>query len=71
MSALIQNQIERPFTQKEHQTWQLLIESQTEILQDKATPDFLDNLRKFDLPTERIPNINEVSEKMYLCVEIR
>lgn len=64
MSTVIQNQTEAIFNEQDHAIWCFLIENQTKILENKATPAFFENLKAFDLPTQRIPSLQEVSKKM-------
>lgn len=67
MSTLLQNQSieELSYTENEHGIWEKLYHRQVENLQDKAYSIFLNNLKLFDLSKNKIPQFNEVSEKLY------
>lgn len=60
---------QRDYTKKDHQMWQTLLEKQTINLQDKVNPVFLHNWRKFNLPSQRIPLLNEISERLYAATK--
>jgi len=53
------------FNDTDHQMWQKLYKKQIHRLKDVVNPVFLDNLKKFKLPIDRVPTLNEISEKMY------
>ncbi len=52
------------YTEEEHSVWHDLITRQLEIIQSRACPEFLDGLQILDLPTDRIPQPGEVSQKL-------
>ncbi len=67
MSNMIQTQLpdkERTFSGQENAIWQKLYNKQYNNLQNKAFTTFLDNLEKFDLPSDRVPSLSNISEKL-------
>ena len=52
------------YSDDEHAVWNELITRQLEIVQGRACQEFLDGLEILELPTERIPQLGEVSEKL-------
>lgn len=67
MSNMIQTQLpyqERDFTPEENLIWQKLYTKQIKNLQNKAFPGFLENIKRFDLPPNRVPMLSQVSEKL-------
>ena len=53
------------WSEVEHQTWQRLITRQTQQIQDKACDEYLQGLACLQLPTDHIPNLSEVSAKLF------
>lgn len=53
-----------PFTDIENQTWQTLIERQDEVVQTRACQDFLEGLKKLNLPRDRVPQCKHVNEAL-------
>jgi len=49
------------YTEREHQTWQALIERQLEVVPGRACDEYLHGLELLDLPRERIPQLEEIS----------
>src|SRR5688572_26282927 len=64
--------IERPlsevpvpaYTDEEHGTWALLIESQDKLIEGRACQPFIDGYRRLQLPRNRIPTLKEVSDRI-------
>ena len=52
------------YREDEHAVWHDLITRQMNIIQDRACPEFIDGLQILDLPTDRIPQPGEVSDKL-------
>ncbi len=53
------------YTADDHSMWKMLYNNQVKNLQNRVNPEFLKNLEQFNLPTESIPNIADISEKLY------
>lgn len=52
------------YTEENHNVWSILFDRQLENLPGKAIPEFLEGLKKVGFSRERIPNFNEVNEKL-------
>lgn len=50
------------FTAEENATWQILMERQLKVIEGRACNEFMDGLKKLNLPTDRIPQCYEISE---------
>ncbi len=50
------------FTPEENETWNILIERQNKVIQNRACDEYLAGLKKLDLPVHRIPQCREISE---------
>lgn len=50
------------WTEAENRVWQTLIERQMAVVKDKACQPYLDGLALLQLPMDRIPQLNEVSQ---------
>ncbi len=50
------------WTEEENSTWQALIERQLKCIKGKACDEYLLGLEKIQLPTDRIPQLEEVSK---------
>lgn len=53
-----------PYTAEEHLLWQNIRNALDPIQQRHACAEYLDCVRKLDLPSERLPQLREVSEKV-------
>ena len=51
-----------PYTSLEDQTWAKLINRQNEIVKNRACVEFIEGLKKLNLPLDKIPQNHEVSE---------
>lgn len=49
------------WTKEENEIWQELISRQLSIVEDTACKEYIEGLNKLNLPTDRIPQLNEVS----------
>lgn len=56
---------EKIYTANEHALWEKLYTKQLKNLQNKAYQPFLDNIKKFGLPSSQIPKLQEVSQTLY------
>lgn len=52
------------YTKDENETWQVLMTRQMKVIQNRACQAFLDGLEKLDLPTDRVPQCDEVTQKL-------
>lgn len=52
------------FTEEENETWNILIKRQINIVQPRACAEYLKGLDILDMPHDRIPQCNELSEKL-------
>lgn len=52
------------YSQDEHRIWQHLYSEQIVSVKELSCPQFIDGLSKLDLPSDRIPQLNELSEKL-------
>lgn len=52
------------WTDTENQTWSTLINRQTEIVRGRACDEFMKGLEILDFPKDRIPQLNELNEKL-------
>jgi phenylalanine-4-hydroxylase len=52
------------YTPEENETWQILVERQMAVIQNRACDEFLEGLEKLDLPQDRVPQCAEVTEKL-------
>jgi phenylalanine-4-hydroxylase len=50
------------FTAEENATWQILIERQMAVIKNRACNEFIAGLKKLELPHQRIPQCQEISE---------
>jgi phenylalanine-4-hydroxylase len=50
------------YTEEEHGTWKLLMESQAKVLPGRACDEFLDGLEKINFPKENIPSLASISD---------
>lgn len=48
----------------DHSTWECLFRIQAEILENRAAPEFLEGLEKLDIDPFKIPNFEELSDKI-------
>ncbi len=53
-----------PYTPEEHQVWQLVREALAPAHERYACAEYLDCIKKLDLPQDRIPQLRELSEKV-------
>jgi phenylalanine-4-hydroxylase len=53
-----------PYTQEEHQVWQLVREALRPAHKRHACAEYLDCIKKLDLPRDRIPQLKELSAKV-------
>lgn len=58
------NSSEFIFTPKDDAMWSKLYKKQSTQLQNIATKTFLKKLEQFNLPTNRVPTLNEISERL-------
>lgn len=63
------------WTDEENETWNQLITRQLNCIEGKACNEFFDGLNKLELPLNRIPQLNEVSEVLldntgWQCAEV-
>jgi len=69
MSVLQQNEkvkdLHTLFSQEDNEMWAKLNKKQSERLEEYATPTFLSNLKKFNLPSDRVPTLSEISAHLY------
>lgn len=49
------------YTDTEHDTWRRLIERQLDVVPDRACNEYLHGLELLDLPRDRIPQLDEIS----------
>ena len=52
------------YTPEEHRTWLMLYDRQSEILQNRAAPAFLEGLRRLDLRGDGIPDFRRLNERL-------
>ncbi|MCC9168723.1 phenylalanine 4-monooxygenase [Pontibacter harenae] len=52
------------YTEENHQVWNILFDRQIKNLPDKAIPEFLEGLQKVGFSRERIPNFDEVNQRL-------
>lgn len=67
MSTLLQNNFafkKFDFSSQDDLMWEKLYTKQYSNLQDKACPLFLENLQKFNLPRNKVPNLEDISERL-------
>jgi len=50
------------WTAQENKTWQTLITRQLSLLENKACDEYMEGLKKLQLPTDRIPQLGDVSK---------
>jgi len=50
------------WSNEENQIWQELVTRQLSCIKDKACDEYFDGLKKLNLPTDRIPQLGEVSD---------
>jgi len=49
------------YTNEQHETWALMFERQMKVLPDKASQEFLEGLKRLNLPSDRIPKLKDIS----------
>lgn len=52
------------FDEKEHETWNILIERQKNTVKDRACQAFIEGLDVLSLPEKRIPNLHDISDAL-------
>jgi phenylalanine-4-hydroxylase len=52
------------YTDEENETWHILINRQIQVIQDRACLEFITGLQKLTLPTDRVPQCFEVTQKL-------
>lgn len=52
------------YSKEEDSVWRDLIQRQAKILDNRATPEFLAGIEKLELPTERVPQVLEVNDRL-------
>lgn len=52
------------WTDIENQTWATLIKRQSEVIKGRACDEFMKGLEILDFPTDRIPQLHELNEKL-------
>lgn len=52
------------FTQEENETWKILFERQIKVIQNRACDEFIIGLEKLKLPSDHIPQCQEVSARL-------
>lgn len=52
------------YTEEENGTWQILMDRQVQIIQNRACNEFIEGLKKLDLPRDRVPQCQEVTDKL-------
>jgi len=60
--SLIQNY--SSYTEENHNVWSILFDRQVENLPGKAIPEFLEGLQKVGFTRDRIPNFDEVNQRL-------
>lgn len=50
------------YSHEEHETWRILYERQIKAIEGRACQEYLDGLEALNLPTDRIPQLDEVSQ---------
>ncbi len=53
------------YTDEENSVWQILMERQLKIVQDRGCDEYLRGLQLLDLPKNRIPQCHEVSDVLF------
>jgi phenylalanine-4-hydroxylase len=53
------------FSDEDNEMWQKIYKKQVKRLENTAIPVFLNNLKKFNLSPDRIPNLNQISDQMF------
>jgi len=51
-----------PYTALEDQTWAKLITRQNQVVKNRACPEFIEGIKRLNLPLDRIPQNHEVSQ---------
>jgi phenylalanine-4-hydroxylase len=52
------------YDNEENEIWQILINRQLQIIQDRACPEFIAGLKNLNLPLDRVPQCSEINEKL-------
>jgi len=52
------------YTKEQHETWAIMFDRQMKALPGRASDEYLEALKKLDLPSHRIPTLKEVSDKL-------
>jgi len=55
------------YTDEEHGTWKLLLETQNSLIEGRACEEFIEGLRKVSFPSDQIPNLRDVSKRIENC----
>lgn len=53
-----------PYSDEQHETWALMFERQMKMLPGKASSEYLEGLKRLNLPSNRIPSLKEVSDRL-------
>ena len=53
------------YSDEDNLVWQRLYSQQITLIDNHACEHFIDGLKALDLPTDRVPQCDEISEKMY------
>lgn len=62
--GLVIDQGWKDYTPDEHETWQMLYERQMEVLEPRVCPEYLDALKMLGFTADKIPNFDEVNERL-------
>ena len=52
------------FSAEENETWQILIERQLKVIENRACDEFIEGLKILNLPRHRVPQCSEISEAL-------
>lgn len=54
----------KTFSEQEQQTWKMLFDRQTPLREQQMHPIFISGLEALDITAEKIPNLDEINEKL-------
>ena len=53
------------YTDQENHVWELLYQRQIQLMRHHACDEHIAGLKKLDLPKDRIPQLSEISAKLF------
>ncbi|WP_235603078.1 phenylalanine 4-monooxygenase [Piscirickettsia litoralis] len=56
---------ELQYSAEQHNTWKTLFQRQIKILEGRASHDFIEGVKKLDLPSDHLPSVHKLNDKLH------